>query len=81
MINPSTKHDSKATVTSATRRNDGTLRDIEFLTESGSKLIGAYGLEHKTIMVGDSVNVRIGFRISSDKYVVESFKRVPEKKR
>jgi hypothetical protein len=77
MINPNKKEKATATVTSLVRRSDGTIRDIEFTLEGGQVLGGVLGLDHKTIEVGDKVKIEVGFRITSDSYVVESFKRVP----
>ena len=76
MINPNAKHSIKATVAEVIRRSDKTIRDISFKLDSGYILEGVLNLDHKTIVVGERVNITVGFRIMGDCFVVESFRRI-----
>lgn len=75
MINPNAKHSSKGVVTELTRWNDGRIRSLEVTLDSGRKLNELGFLEHKTIKIGERVSVVVGFRITSDRYGIESIRR------
>lgn len=75
MINPNQKHNAKGIVTECTRNSDGTIRNLIVLLDNGINVESVLGLEHKTIQKNDRVQCVIGFRITSDRYVLESVKR------
>lgn len=77
MINPNKKHKVTGKITKLIRDDyyKSGFRDLEVTLDNGQVLEGTSTCSHKTIELGDVVECVIGFRITSDRYVVESIKR------
>lgn len=75
MINPNETHNRKGTVTRLSRSRNGSL-NLEVTLDNGTKLEELGFVYHKTLKQNDRVSVVIGFRIMSDRYGVESVRRI-----
>ena len=78
MINPNATSTHYGRVVNLTRSNDTSL-NITILLESGH-LINELGfIYHKTVSIGDLVQVEIGFSIVSDKYGAKKIRKITPK--
>ena len=75
MINPNKKSRRKGSVVELIRRPDGSIRHLVIELDCGLLVEGVAGLEHKTLAVADFVTCVVGYRITSERYVVESIRR------
>lgn len=74
MINPNKKHTIKGIVSKCDRNADGSIRDLNVLIH-GLIVESVLGLSHKTVKIGDDVSCILGFRITSDRYVLEKVRK------
>ena len=78
MINPNAKHKVKGIVTELSRSYNKSL-NVTVKTDCGSDLQELGFIYHKTLKVGDIVNITVGFRIVGDRYGIESIRRSNKK--
>lgn len=75
MINPNTKHAARGTVLECRRSPYADDISIVVRLDSGTELTELGFLYHKTLKVGDRVNCTIGFRITADRFGIESVRK------
>ena len=75
MINPNETHEIMAEVIKVDRRKDGSLRDLVVQLDD-SQYESALGLEHDTVSVQDIVRCELSYRITSERYVIDTIKVV-----
>ena len=76
MINPNAKHSIKGTITKLERSADREDISLEVTLDNGTTLSELGFLYHRTAKLGDRVNCIVGFTIMSDRYGIESIRRI-----